>query len=208
MKNMIKRLWIIFLISITGFSMIACNGDDNENNDINNSNNNDKNGSLSGTHGLGFRPIKGNTEYSVSLGTAVANQIIIPAKYKELPVTVISNSAFKDCVNLTSITIPNSVTSIGGSAFSGCISLTSITIPNSVTSIGVSTFSGCTSLTSITIPNSVTSIGGYAFSGWTSNQTIHIPFASLAEADMVWGNTWRRNFNAVIKNNAGVQVSP
>ena len=42
--------------------------------------------------------------------------------------------------NLTSITIPNSVTSIGGSAFSGCTNLTSITIPNSVTSIGGSAF--------------------------------------------------------------------
>ena len=56
-----------------------------------------------------------------------------------------------------------SVTSIGESAFYDCIDLTSITIPNSVTSIGESAFEYCTDLTSISIPNSVTSIGDYAF---------------------------------------------
>ena len=74
--------------------------------------------------------------------------------------------------NLTTATIPESithngttysVTSIGGGAFEMCTSLTSIIIPNSVTSIGDYAFSGCSSLTSVTIPNSVTSIGELAF---------------------------------------------
>ena len=68
-----------------------------------------------------------------------------------------------ECIGLTSVTIPNSVTSIGEDAFYGCTRLTSVTIPNSVTSIGDFTFYECTGLTSITIPNSVTSIGDYAF---------------------------------------------
>ena len=72
--------------------------------------------------------------------------------------------AFYDS-NLTSVTIPNSVTSIGYGAFGGCSGINSITIPNSVTSIGSLAFSGCSGLTSITIPNSVTSIGENAFSG-------------------------------------------
>ena len=65
--------------------------------------------------------------------------------------TSIGDSAFFDCISLTSIEIPSSVTSIGNSAFEYCISLTSIEIPNSVTSIGNSAFNGCSSLTSITI---------------------------------------------------------
>ena len=36
-------------------------------------------------------------------------------------VTSISNQAFKDCSNLTSVTIPEGIIEIGGSAFYGCI---------------------------------------------------------------------------------------
>ena len=78
-------------------------------------------------------------------------------------VTSIGGGAFSDCTGLTSVNIPNSVTSIGGNAFSGCTGLTSVNIPNSVTSIGGGAFSGCTGLTSVNIPNSVTSIGDAAF---------------------------------------------
>ena len=80
-------------------------------------------------------------------------------------VTTIGSSAFRGCIGLTSVTIPNSVTSIDSYAFQNCSSLTLVTIPNSVTSIGSSAFQNCSSLTSVTIPNSVTSIGILAFSG-------------------------------------------
>lgn len=79
--------------------------------------------------------------------------------------TSIRSSAFRDCYSLTSITIPNSVTSIGGGAFEGCYSLTSLTIPNSMMSIGEYAFFHCSSLTSVTIGNSVESIERYAFAG-------------------------------------------
>ena len=65
--------------------------------------------------------------------------------------------------NVTSFTIPNTVTEISSYAFAYNGRLTSVTIPNSVTSIGDYAFLYCTSLTSVTIPNSVTNIGNYAF---------------------------------------------
>ena len=112
----------------------------------------------------------------------------------------IGESAFEDCMSLTSIVIPNSVTSIGeeafvsctslvsvsigngvtsieGMVFEDCTALTTITIPNSVTSIGERAFDGCTGLTSITIPNSVTSIGRNAFSGCTGLTSVELPVA-------------------------------
>ena len=83
--------------------------------------------------------------------------------------------AFLGCSELTSVTIPNSVTNIGSYAFSGCSGLTSITIPNSVIIIDSYAFNGCSGLTSITIPNSVTSIGSYAFSRCSELTSIEIP---------------------------------
>ncbi len=75
----------------------------------------------------------------------------IPSEIDGTAVTGIGNSAFKDCIRLTCVTIPDSVITIENSAFSGCSSLTSVTIPESVTSIGNYAFSGGSSLTAITV---------------------------------------------------------
>lgn len=58
------------------------------------------------------------------------------------PVTSISEKAFEDCTNLTSVTIGNSVTSIGSHAFDGCKNLSSVTIPNSVSFVDRRAFYG------------------------------------------------------------------
>ncbi len=82
-------------------------------------------------------------------------------------VTSIGNSAFRGCVGLSSLVIPNSVTSIGARAFYGCTGMLSIALPNSLINIGNAAFYNCTGLTSVTIPNSVISIGDSGFSGCT-----------------------------------------
>ncbi|MBO7134071.1 MAG: leucine-rich repeat domain-containing protein [Bacteroidales bacterium] len=89
-------------------------------------------------------------------------------------VTSIGDWAFSGCENLTSITIPNSVTSIGEGAFNYC-GLTYITIPKSVTSIGNKTFAECYNLKSVNIPNSVNSIKDSAFWGCVELKSITIP---------------------------------
>ena len=76
-----------------------------------------------------------------------SGSLTIPATYKGLPVTEIGNRAFRYS-ELTSITIPSTVTTIGDYAFSSCSRLKSISIPSSVTSIGSYAFSHCDYLTS------------------------------------------------------------
>ena len=71
--------------------------------------------------------------------------------------------AFCNNDQITSVTIPDSVTSIGGYAFYYCTNLTSVTIGNNVTSIGDSAFFGCVNLTNVIIPDSIISIGYVAF---------------------------------------------
>ena len=90
-------------------------------------------------------------------------------------VTFIANGAFYGCEKLTAVVISNSVTSIGDYVFGDCPNLTSITIPEGVTSIGDYAFYRCSSLTSITIPSSVTSIGESAFNSCSSLTFVNIP---------------------------------
>jgi BspA type Leucine rich repeat region (6 copies)/Hint domain len=94
-------------------------------------------------------------------------------------VTTLGPYAFNSCISLVSVSIPNSVGSIGQNAFSGCYNLTSITLSNTLKSIGDSAFSGCSSLTSVTIPNSVTGIGNYAFQFCTGLTSVTIPDSVL-----------------------------
>jgi hypothetical protein len=110
-----------------------------------------------------FQLINGDTEFSVTAGTATSGNVIIPAYWQGLPVTSIGDRAFLNFIGLTSVTIENGINSIGFQGFLGCQGLTSVTIPSSVTSIGEQAFWGCTSLTSVTIPNGVTSIEVYTF---------------------------------------------
>lgn len=102
-------------------------------------------------------------------------EIAIPPVIDGKSVTVIGNSAFGECLSLTSVTIPDIVTKIEDGAFHSCDALTSITFPDSITSIGEGAFWYCTSLTSVTIPASVTFIGDGAFSICNSLTSVTIP---------------------------------
>ena len=84
---------------------------------------------------------------------------------------VIADAAFKDITNLSSISIPNTVTHIGARAFYNCRNVASINVPNKVESIGedamrVSFKQGTHLQESLQLPHTLTHIGNYAFRTW------------------------------------------
>ena len=94
---------------------------------------------------------------------------------KEYSVVSIGTSAFTYCVELKTVTLPNSIVSIGTGAFGFCFQLTTVNFGNSVDSIGDGAFACCTSLGSVTLPDSIVSIGAGAFSSCTDLDSVTIP---------------------------------
>ena len=130
-------------------------------------------------NGINYSVTSQNTVSVRYQNASVTGVVILPAQVtynsSVYSVTSIEADAFSNCINLTEITIPNSVISIGGFAFDSCYNLTSVTIPNSVTSIDIYAFRNCSSLTSVTIPNSVTSIADSTFNGCSGLISVTIP---------------------------------
>ena len=83
--------------------------------------------------------------------------------------------AFKNCKELTDVTLPSSLTTIGIRAFYGCSALASMNFPSSLTTIGQGAFYGCSALASMNFPSSLTTIGKSAFQNCTSLTEITLP---------------------------------
>src|ERR1035437_3118486 len=89
--------------------------------------------------------------------------------------TIIPTYAFEQCNNLTSVSIPSSVTSIGSNAFFNCNNLTSVTISSSVTSIGIDAFIDCSGPINVDSNNpNYSSIAGVLFNKMKTT-LIHCP---------------------------------
>lgn len=110
-------------------------------------------------------------------GNIIIPEIITHEGYS-FKVTEIRRDAFKDCSELKSIVIPNTVTEIDFDAFSGS-SLESIVIGNSVECIRAGAFKGCTELRTIEIPNSVRYIGNKAFANCKKLSSITLPNSAM-----------------------------
>lgn len=91
----------------------------------------------------------------------IPDQITVDGR--TLAVTSIGNSAFRNCDELTHVTLGNAVETIGNSAFLNATALTGVTMGNALTTIGPNAFAGCTALTNMTLPSSVKEIKMSAF---------------------------------------------
>lgn len=85
-----------------------------------------------------------------------SNKLVFGCKGTTIPnsVTTIGQSAFCECLGLTTVNIPNSVTTIENAAFKNCSNLTFVTVGNGVTTIGCeSSFEYCDNLTKVELNN-------------------------------------------------------
>lgn len=100
--------------------------------------------------------------------------------------TEIPDEAFKDCGELTTVSLPETLTKIGSSAFEGCTSLESIAIPKNLSNIGDRAFCHCSVLTNVSMSVALTEIGERAFEGCTSLENINIPTNVTKICDMAF----------------------
>ncbi len=121
---------------------------------------------------------------SINTNTTLTGEIEVKSQVeyngKTWDVTKIDAYAFGGCVNITKITLPDSITDIttksisgglimdeldnvlysitGSGLFMGCTSLKEAVINCNVTTLGGGSFVGCTALTNVTLPASLTTI--------------------------------------------------
>ncbi len=118
--------------------------------------------------------IDGNTVVKVG-GWAFANNKNITSVSIPASVTEIGTYAFKGCTGLSSVSIASGVKKVAEGAFRDCTALKGISLPGTVTEIGTDAFYGCIAMTSASIPASVTKLGSYAFRDCIALQSIAVP---------------------------------
>lgn len=175
MKSNKKRIFLVFAVLtmaiVLSFVFVACDKKKDEPAPPQNT---------SPSEGLEYSFNKDGIHYGyvvTDIGSCADNNVIIPSEYKSRTVKSIGDNAFKDCIGITSITIPDSVTSIGYNAFSGCTKLENIYytgdiaswckisgLNNLLTSLRTLYINGNKIEGNLNIPNNVTSIGSYSFS--------------------------------------------
>lgn len=110
------------------------------------------------------------------IGEVTTPEIVIPSTYNSLPVVGIGDNAFStEALEITSVTIPTSVTYLGDYVFTACSTLTDITIPNSVKSMGIAVFDGCTGLRNVKLSENLEVIKTSTFKRCSALLSIQIP---------------------------------
>lgn len=87
----------------------------------------------------------------------------------------IASYAFKDCVHLKTISMPNTVKELGYGVFWNCSALVNVQLSNQIEVLYSHLFANCVALREIKIPDGIKEIGGFLFQGATSLTKISLP---------------------------------
>ena len=91
------------------------------------------------------------------------------------PVSGINGYAFMMCNDITSVTIPSSVTYIGSYAFNSCNGLKAVVLPDSLSYVDVFAFAQCVSLETVVLPSKIRTLVSGMFFGCTALKEVSFP---------------------------------
>lgn len=115
---------------------------------------------------------------SVMQQSGLTGDIVIPETVRhgntDYTVTTVQSNAFKDN-EITSISLPNTISVMGDACFESCSRLESVTLPAGLTSLGNSCFYDCRNLASVTLPEGIEELGYQCFYGCTSLESVVLP---------------------------------
>ncbi len=144
-------------------------------------------GAFSGCTGLEqINVASGNTKYTsvngVLFDASKSTLVTYPLGKKDVTsftipssVTKIDANAFSGCTALKSINMTSGSLTIGNYAFNGCTSLESVNINATVTSLGTGAFRDCSSLKSASVKGTYTSIGASTFQNCSALESFAMP---------------------------------
>lgn len=115
--------------------------------------------------------------YSISLADSTyEGSVVIPSMYNGKSISTIASSGFSGS-NIKSVSFENdsNINTIGAFAFKNCIYLTDIILPDTVTTLEQSVFSGCTNLVNAQLSENITDIRTQTFSMCTNLKDIVLP---------------------------------
>lgn len=90
-----------------------------------------------------------------------AASVTIPSAVDGYTVVRLESNMFQGRLELTAVTMPDTVETLGTGVFKGCTSLSQVILSKGLKSIGEASFGNCTALKAITIPASLESCGFY-----------------------------------------------
>ena len=188
-------------------------------------------GGKEASQGLTLELNEDKKSYSITgIGTCEDVDLILPDIYNKLLVTRIANGAFKECTNLTSIEIPDTITTIGYRAFYHCENLAFKEFGNCkylgnqnnsyhalIETVGLNyetydinkdtkliadrAFSNCTAVTSIVIPEGVIAMGENVFLKTHCLARVEIPDSLIKMGEYAFSNCSGLNTISVSENN-------
>ncbi|MCL2062617.1 MAG: leucine-rich repeat protein [Firmicutes bacterium] len=132
-----------------------------------------------------FTPVTGGYEVSAAEDTHQLEQLIIPSRYNNAPVTRIAANGFKTQepeegeppippFTFTEVLIPNTVTVIGAGAFEDSV-LENIIVPGTVRAIGNNAFANSQKLAQVILLNGIETVGNGAFRSNSALTQIILP---------------------------------